>query len=210
MPRLPLTVTADNKTILLGDLLPQFTATLSGFIEGDTATSTVIGNAFCTSVATSSRNVGLFPIECTIGTLDSEKYAFTDFIVGALQIKYRWSGFLSPINDVVYHPKKSPSAFRAGNTISVKFQLKDGKGKAVRAVTDPIWLTPQRLSKIESEIINPPTMSASTTNSTYRFSKKSSQYEYNWDTKRLSSGYWYRIYAKLDDGSIYSVVVGLK
>jgi len=36
------------------------------------------------------------------------------------------------------------------------------------------------------------------------------QYSYNWSTKGFAAGYWYRIYAVLDDGTVQSVVIGLK
>jgi hypothetical protein len=44
----------------------------------------------------------------------------------------------------------------------------------------------------------------------FRWDNITQQYVYNWSTKGLATGYWYRIYAKLEDGTIQSVVVGLR
>jgi hypothetical protein len=36
------------------------------------------------------------------------------------------------------------------------------------------------------------------------------QYGYNWSTKGVAAGNWYRISAQLDDGTVQSVVIGLR
>jgi hypothetical protein len=51
---------------------------------------------------------------------------------------------------------------------------------------------------------------AGTSGNTYKWDSTSQQYIYNWSTKGLASGYWYKIYTKLDDGNTYSVTIGLK
>lgn len=88
-PTSPLTVTADNETITFGDPLPVFTATLSGFVNGDTSTSNdVTGSAGCASTATASSPAGNYPITCTIGTLVSAgHYSFSAFVPGTLTIE---------------------------------------------------------------------------------------------------------------------------
>lgn len=45
---------------------------------------------------------------------------------------------------------------------------------------------------------------------TFRWDEEGEQYVYNWKTKGIVPGYWYRLRVKLDDGSTRSVVVGLK
>ncbi len=42
------------------------------------------------------------------------------------------------------------------------------------------------------------------------FSLNNGQYQYNWSTKGLKAGYYYRIGAKLDDGTTAYVYIGLK
>ena len=85
----PLTVTANNASREYGDANPAFTATLSGFKNGETlATSGVTGAASCTSAATASSGASppTYPIVCTIGTLAAGDYSFGPFVNGALTI----------------------------------------------------------------------------------------------------------------------------
>lgn len=87
-PTSPLTVTADNSSIVQGSALPALTATLSGFIAPDTATSNdVTGTAACTTTATASSTAATYPITCTVGTLASAgNYTFSTFVPGTLTI----------------------------------------------------------------------------------------------------------------------------
>jgi len=87
-PTSPLTVTANNQTSVYGSALPPLTATLSGFVAPDTASSSdVTGAASCTTTATSASAPGIYPITCTIGTLVSaSKYTFDTFVPGTLTI----------------------------------------------------------------------------------------------------------------------------
>jgi hypothetical protein len=84
----PLTVTADDATREYGDANPAFTATLSGFKNGETVvTSGVTGAASCSSSATPSSSVpGPYPITCTIGTLAATNYSFGPFVDGELTV----------------------------------------------------------------------------------------------------------------------------
>jgi hypothetical protein len=49
-----------------------------------------------------------------------------------------------------------------------------------------------------------------TSGTTFRWDSVAQQYIYNWSTKGLAAGYWYRISAKLDDGTVQSVVMGIR
>lgn len=205
----PLTVTANDKTVLLGAPLPPLTATLSGFVNGDTATSSdVTGTPSCTTTAASSSPVGTYPITCTIGTLSSNNYEFTTFIGGTLRIMYRFDGFLQPINDTAHQIGQDLSVFKAGSTIPVKLQLKKADGTVVQAATPPLWLSPQKGSamnvSVDESFYTDPATSGNT------FVWEGTQYHYNWSTKGLQAGFWYRIYAQLDDGTVRSVVIGLR
>ncbi len=81
-----LTVAADAASRSYGAVDPAFTATLTGFANGETlATSDVTGGATCTTNATQTSGVGPSYITCTAGTLASANYAFT-FVQGILMI----------------------------------------------------------------------------------------------------------------------------
>jgi 6-phosphogluconolactonase (cycloisomerase 2 family) len=78
-----LTVTAGNASRIYGDPNPLFAFTISGFVNGDTA-SVVTGSPSCTSVAATS-DVGSYPIVCTQGTLAAANYSFA-FVNGTLTV----------------------------------------------------------------------------------------------------------------------------
>jgi protocatechuate 3,4-dioxygenase beta subunit len=83
-----LTITADNKGKVYGASLPALTFTLSGFVNGDTA-SVVSGSPTLTTTATSASGVGSYPITVTdAGSLSASNYDFpaADFVNGTLTV----------------------------------------------------------------------------------------------------------------------------
>jgi len=81
-----LTVTANNQSTTFGSPVPALTATITGFVNGQTlATSGVTGQAACTTTATPTSPSGSYPITCTPGTLHAVNYAFT-FVAGTLTV----------------------------------------------------------------------------------------------------------------------------
>jgi hypothetical protein len=71
-----LTVTANNVSRLYGTANPTFTDTITGFVNGDTA-SVVTGAASLTTIATAFSPVGTYPISGAQGTLAATNYNFT-------------------------------------------------------------------------------------------------------------------------------------
>ena len=65
-------------------MLPSFTATITGFVNGDTQT-VVTGLPALTTTATSSSPAGSYPITAALGTLAAANYSFT-FGTGTLTI----------------------------------------------------------------------------------------------------------------------------
>lgn len=123
---------------------------------------------------------------------------------------YIWEGFSQPINDMVYYANTPKSVFKAGSTVPVKFQIRNTAGDVVQSIATPLWLAPQKGSAMSAPIDEPVYSIAASAGTSYRWDATSGQYIYNWSTKGLSPGFWYRIFAKLDDGTIRSVTVGLK
>jgi hypothetical protein len=77
-----LTVTADDKSREYGDANPPFTATITGFQNGETlATSGVTGSPSLTTSATATSSVSdsPYPITAALGTLAAGNYQFTFF-----------------------------------------------------------------------------------------------------------------------------------
>ncbi|MEI6656184.1 MAG: Ig-like domain repeat protein, partial [Verrucomicrobiota bacterium] len=84
--RAVLTVTADNLSNLLGTAIPPLTYTLSGFKNGEDASSAgVTGAPTLSTTATLSSPVGSYPITCTVNTLAAVNYSFTP-VNGTLSI----------------------------------------------------------------------------------------------------------------------------
>jgi pimeloyl-ACP methyl ester carboxylesterase len=211
LPKLDLTVTADSKIIKLGESLPVFTSSISGLPPGVVLDGTdITGAPECTTTATPTSQVGAYPITCTAGTLTSDYYKFEDFVAGTLTISYTWSGFQQPIDDPATTPGITPSIFKAGSTIPVKFKLRDANGNIVQATVLPQWLTPTRGTALTGAVDEPVYSDPATTGNTYRYDPTAQQYIYNWKTAKTDAGYWYKIYVKLDDGTIKSVMIGLK
>ncbi len=207
-----LTVTADPVSKLLGAPNPSLTATIGGFVNGETlATSGVTGNPDCTTTAATTSPVGSYPISCAAGTLAASNYTLT-FAPGTLSITYRFDGFLQPINDTAHSQTCDStcpvSVFKAGSTVPVKFQLKDANGVVVQSGSVPVWATPVKGNAmtlpIDESTFAEPTTSVET------FRRNGSHYIYNWSTKGLKAGYYYRITAILDDGATESVYIGLR
>jgi hypothetical protein len=73
--RVPLTVTAEDKTRTYGAPNPALTYTITGFVNGDTAAA-VSGVPTLATSATASSNVGSYPITVGVGTLHASNYYF--------------------------------------------------------------------------------------------------------------------------------------
>lgn len=205
--KVPITVTAESKSIVSGSPLPELTYTLSGFVAGETQeTSDITGAPECTAATTPTSPTGAYPITCTIGTLSSDYYSFDTFIAGTLTITYNFSGFLKPIND----PTTNPSVFKAGSTVPVKFQLLDADGESIRSATPPEWLPPVKGDPLTAKKNEKKRHRKATIGEQYEWKPKQELYQYNWNTKGYEPGYWYEVSAKLDDGTIKSIMIGLK
>jgi hypothetical protein len=87
LPTNPLTVTANSANRFYGDPNPAFTATYSGFVNGDT-TNVLSGGPGFTCPATNCSPVGTYPIYVTNGTLTASNYVFK-FAPGTLTIMPR-------------------------------------------------------------------------------------------------------------------------
>ena len=80
-----LTVTADAKNMLYGGSVPALTATISGFVNGDTL-GVVSGSSSLSTTATSSSPVGTYTITVTTGSLSAANYDFPNLVHGNLTV----------------------------------------------------------------------------------------------------------------------------
>jgi hypothetical protein len=110
----PVTVTADNKTIVYGQALPAFTYSVSGLLNGDP--QSVVTGVVCTTTATTTSPGGAYPITCSGGT--ATNYA-PSYQPGTLLIGYNVS-ISAPLANTVFRP---------GSIIPVRFQLTASSGQ---------------------------------------------------------------------------------
>ena len=83
--RAHLTVTASFPSITYGDAVPPPAATLSGFVNGDTA-AVVSGAPTLSGAASPSSGAGVYPITIGVGTLAAANYDFANLVNGILTI----------------------------------------------------------------------------------------------------------------------------
>jgi hypothetical protein len=82
----PLTVIANDISETYGDFkAPSFTASYSGFVNGDTQATALSGQPSFSTTATASSSYGAYPIVVTQGSLKANNYSFT-FVNGTLTI----------------------------------------------------------------------------------------------------------------------------
>ncbi len=152
-----------------------------------------------------TNGVGTFTYTATA----TDKAGNTTTTSVSYSVIYAWSGFLQPINDTAHSTQPGVSIFKGGSTIPAKFQVKDANGQVVQ-VGSAAWTTPSVGTATSAAITEDAYSDSATTGGLYKWDATAQQYIYNWSTKGLKSGLYYRIGVKLDDGMIYSVSIGLR
>ena len=203
------TLTATVSAILPGAGTQTGTVT---FKDGSTVLGTgVLSAAGVATFLTSSLSVGPHVITAVYGG-DLNFNTSTGALLGGQQVSYRFDGFLQPINDTAHEQVCGPacpvSIFKAGSTVPVKLDLKRADGTLVSATALPIFVGPVQGGPTSSPIIESVYTDPPTGGST--FGANGGHYQYNWSTKGLQAGYYYRIGAKLDDGTTQYVYIGLR
>ena len=124
-------------------------------------------------------------------------------------VKYDFGGFLQPINYTAHQVlDTNVSTFKGGSTVPVKFQLKDATGKVVQSASAPQWLTPQKGSATNQAVDETVFTEPATSGTLYKWD--GTQYHYNWSTKGVTAGFYYKIGVKLDDGQTYYTYISLR
>ena len=98
-----LTVSADSLSKVYGEANPALTASITGFVHGETlATSGVSGSATLATTASTYTPVGNVAITPSLGTLTATNYDFTNFSTGHLTIQQRPITFTASASSKVY------------------------------------------------------------------------------------------------------------
>jgi hypothetical protein len=126
-------------------------------------------------------------------------------------VNYNFGGFLQPINDTAHDLSGNPnvSTFKAGSTVPVKFKLTDANGNTVQAGSAQ-WITPQKLTATSQAVDEATYSDPATAGNLYKWDSTAQQSIYNWSTKGLPSGFYYKIGVKLDDGQTYYTYISLR
>jgi hypothetical protein len=197
-----LTVTAASKQRLLGAANPDFTGTVVGTQYTDQIVVTY------TTPATPSSPVGSYSIVPVVGANPMSVLAnySLNTVNGTLSVVFAWDGFLQPINDTA-HDLVTESKFKLGQTIPVKFDLRDAAGTVVTQVGSPTFTRSDNLGTCDRDatLDSVPTV---TPDGGTAYALSGGHYQYNWSTKGLTSGE-YRVFAHLADGSHQSVYICL-
>jgi hypothetical protein len=105
-----LTVTAKDESRPYGDANPAFSATISGFVNGDTA-SVVSGAPSFSTLATTSSPAGSYDIVPLLGTLSAPNYQFDSFVKGKLTVTSATSPVLLVTPQTVLKSKSTVVTF---------------------------------------------------------------------------------------------------
>jgi hypothetical protein len=208
----PLTISADSKTKIYGAALPAFTASFSGFVNGDTPASLTTPVSLGT-VATASSPVGSYTI--TASSAVDANYTIT-FLPGTLQILYASGGMcdgdaghqiLQPINT------DGTSVWKQGSTVPAKFRVCDANGVSIGTTGVVQNFVLYKTNKGTLANVDELTIDNSTNDLGWRFDSTAQQWIFNMSTKlapinQTNVTYYFQI--SLNDGSSIFFQYGLK
>jgi alpha-tubulin suppressor-like RCC1 family protein len=208
-----LTVTADSKTKVLHAPLPPFTASFSGFVNGETlATSAVMGSPSLTTTAIASSPVGSYAITAALGTLAASNYSFT-FVDGTLSIQYATSGVCGGGDGHTIRPPiraDNTGVFKHGSTVPAKFRVCDANGVSIG--TPGVVASFRLIRVVSGTVVNvvDEAVDSTTPDTAFRWDASGQQWIFNIGTKSLSPDATYSYRITLNDGSTIDFSVGLK
>jgi hypothetical protein len=170
------------------------------------ATSGVDGNGCKVTVTGGTPNgVGTFTYTATA----TDRAGNVARVTGTYRVLYDWSGFLQPVNDTAHGVGNGVSVFKGGSTVSVKFQLRNAGGQPVPGAVAQ-WLTPAKGGAVTAPVDETLLSDPAASGVTYRYDATARQYVYNWSTKNVATGYYYRLGVRLDDGYTYFATIALR
>jgi len=106
----PLTITANNASMVAGSPLPSFGFSVAGLVNGDTQASALSGAPLVTTTADATSPAGTYPITISAGSLTAANYTLT-FVPGVLTITAAsalpYSAATSLQRDFNFHPIKA-------------------------------------------------------------------------------------------------------
>jgi hypothetical protein len=205
----PLTITANDKSIILDAALPTFNGNYSGFVSGQ-GPGALSGSLTCSST-TDGKSIGTFAINCSGQTSSNYNISYKP---GTLTVQYAGIGIcagdvghqiLQPIN------ADGTSIFSSKSTSPAKFRVCDANGVSIGT---PGVVKSFVLSQVASgtalATVNEP-VDATTPDLMFRWDPSSQQWIFNISNKGLSGpNKTYYFLVTLNDGSLIAFNYGLK
>ena len=189
----------DGATYVVGGV-PSATASATDGTSGLAAPATV------TTTGGTANGVGTFTATATV----TDRAGNTGATSVTYRVVYGYGAtlFLQPVNDTAHQTGVSTSVFNAGQSIPMKFQLRNAAGQVIRAGTAPTWLVPVKGSSTAAAVNESAYSATATAGSAYTWD--GTQYQYVWKTEKSMAGSYWRVGVALDDGQTYYVNVGLR
>jgi hypothetical protein len=172
------------------------------------ALSGLAGSCGVTISGGAAGGVGTFTYTATA----KDKAGNTGTVTGTYAVAYGFGSvfFLQPINDTAHQIGLATSVFKAGQTVPVKFQLLNAAGQPVQAASAPVWENPAKGGTTSVAVNESLYSTPGDSSTTFRWDPTAQQYIYNWNTDKAQAGFYWRIGARLDDGTVQFVNIGLK
>jgi hypothetical protein len=170
------------------------------------ATDEHSGVASCTVSTTGGNANGVGEYTVTATATDKAGNSASSSV--KYRVVYKWDGFRQPITDTA-HDLGSMSTFKAGSTVPVKYQVKKADGTVVQGAAGS-WITPVKGAVTFAGVTEDGTGIAADSGSQFRWDGTERQWIYNWGTAKTDANKQLTIGVKLDDGQVYSTVIGLR
>jgi len=203
----------ENPTLSIGGVKDDGIYTLGSVPTPTcTATDSYSGVASCVGSVTGGLANGVGTFNYTATATDKAGNSVMQSVT--YKVVYNVPGnvafFLQPINDTAHTVSSTLSVFKAGQTVPVKFQLRNAAGQVVQANAAPIWQTPAKGNLMTSAVNEDSFAVTGDAGATFRWDSSAQQYIYNWNTASTQGGSYWKIGVRLDDGQTYYTDVGLR
>ena len=125
MAKASLTVTAASQTIAFGGTLAPYTASLSGFVNGDTAATATTGLPTLSTTPATPTAVGSYPVTATLGSLAAANYTFT-FVNGTVTIGVGTPSIVFSVANQTYGAAPFPVSATSNSTGAFTYSVVSG------------------------------------------------------------------------------------
>lgn len=197
------TITANSVVKVLDAVNPTFAWTVTGFVNGDTA-SVLTTKPTCATSATAASPVGSYTITCSGAA--AANYTFM-YVAGAFEIQYA-----TTIGHTIQPPINADgtSIFNQGRTVPAKFAVYDANGVSIGTpgVVAKFLLTRIASGTTTTNVEN--VVDTNNPDTAFRWDPTGHEWIFNITTANLLAGNTYIFTITLNDGSTITFQFGLR